>query len=196
MPSKNIPLFPLHTVLFPGGPLQLKVFEPRYTDMISQCMKTNSQFGISLIREGKEIGEPASTYEIGTMAEITDWTMRDDGILGVSVVGGHRFKINDQASQSNNLVMADIEYFDEEIESEVPDDFQPLVDLLHDCMEQYKDRYAGLPIEYNNSSWVGYRLAEFLPLRLPQKQYFLQLNNPLQRLERLGDVLEHLNIHY
>ncbi|MEM9207821.1 MAG: LON peptidase substrate-binding domain-containing protein, partial [Pseudomonadota bacterium] len=86
------PLFPLRTVLYPGGPLPLRIFEARYLDMISNCLKTESPFGVLLIREGAETG-PASTYEVGTLARITDWYQGSDGLLGVTAIGERRFRL-------------------------------------------------------------------------------------------------------
>ena len=83
----QVPLFPLNTVLFPGGPLPLRIFEARYVDMISHCLKENASFGVLLIREGQEAGTPASTFEVGTLARIVDWYQGSDGLLGVTAIG-------------------------------------------------------------------------------------------------------------
>ncbi len=190
----SIPIFPLHTVLFPDGPLPLRVFEPRYLDMISRCMKFNTCFGICLIREGVEVGKAASTFEMGTTAVIHDWHMRHDGLLGVTVRGERRFRILKDEVQANQLLTANIEYADEEAPCDVPPNYLPLVDVLRDLISQIGYRYTDLPMRFGDAGWVGYRLAELLPLRLAQKQYFLQLNDPLQRLERIGAVLETMNV--
>ncbi|MGE0080373.1 MAG: LON peptidase substrate-binding domain-containing protein, partial [Thiohalomonadaceae bacterium] len=95
----EIPLFPLHTVLFPGGPLALRVFEPRYLDMIGRVVKDGGGFGICLIAQGEEIGEAAFTYDVGTLAHVSYWHMRADGMLGVTVVGDQRFRILERKVQ-------------------------------------------------------------------------------------------------
>ena len=190
----RIPIFPLHTVLFPEGPLPLRVFEPRYLDMISSCMKSNTCFGVCLIREGVEIGKAASTFEMGTTAVIHDWHMRHDGLLGITVRGERRFRILNEQVQPNQLLMASIEYTDEEPACDVPAGYLSLVDMLRELISQIGYRYSDLPMRFGDAGWVGYRLAELLPLRLAQKQYFLQLNDPLQRLERVGAVLETMNV--
>jgi len=88
----QIPLFPLNTVLFPGGPLPLRIFEARYVDMVSSCLKEDSPFGVLLIRDGGETGN-ATTHEIGTLARIVDWYQGSDGLLGVTAVGEQRFRL-------------------------------------------------------------------------------------------------------
>lgn len=192
MYAARIPIFPLHTVLFPGGHLPLRIFEVRYTDMISQCLKSNMGFGVCLITEGKEVGGRANTHEIGTLASIQDWHMRRDGLLGITAKGERRFRVKKQSIEVNNLMFADVEYFEEEEgASSVPDEHANLVTML----EERLSKKSALPVDFKNASWVGFRLAELLPLRLSQKQYFLQLNDPLQRLERLGDVLQHIDLN-
>ena len=194
MSDVRIPIFPLHTVLFPGGPLPLRVFEPRYTDMISQCLKSGHGFGVCLIREGDETGAAAASHEIGTIAQIEDWHMRRDGLLGIEVVGDKKFTTKNLSVASNQLLTAEIEYLPEEPVLEVPPEFHNLVDLLEERVSQLGKRYVKTKLNFNDATWVGYRLAEVLPLRLSQKQYFLQLEAPLKRLEHLNDVLQHLDM--
>jgi len=194
--SARIPIFPLHTVLFPGGPLPLRIFEVRYTDMITQCLKSNIGFGVCLITEGKEVGGVACTHEIGTLASIQDWHMRKDGLLGIVVKGEKRFRVKKQNIEDNNLMFAEVEYFEEDVlDKSIPTEYGDLVDMLEDRMSQVGSRYTNLKNNYFDASWVGFRLAELLPLRLSQKQYFLQLSDPIQRLERLGDVLQHIDVY-
>src|SRR3569623_49234 len=109
----HLPLFPLNSVLFPGGVLPLRIFEPRYMEMVSVCMKEQSGFGVSLILSGKEVGEAATTYEVGTLVNIIDWDQRDDGLLGITVQGQQRFRIHATNVRSSQLVMAEVELLDE-----------------------------------------------------------------------------------
>jgi len=194
MSHQEIPIFPLHTVLFPGGPLSLRVFEPRYTDMISQCLKSGHGFGVCLIREGDETGVVASSHEIGTIATIEDWHMRRDGLLGIEVKGDRKIRIKNHSVAANQLLTAEIEYIDNEQKIEVPLEFMDLVDLLEERIAQIGKKYSKIELDFTDASWVSYRLAELLPLRLSQKQYFLQLEEPLRRLEHLSDVLQHLDM--
>lgn len=190
----ELPLFPLHTVLFPDGPLPLRVFEPRYLDMISTCMKRGSSFGVCLIREGAEIGGAARTFEVGTYATVHDWHLRHDGLLGITVRGGERFRIVREEVRPNQLLVAAVEPLAVEPHVDVPEEHLGLTDMVRRILDQVAHRYADLPTRYADASWVGFRLAELLPLRLAQKQYFLQLTDPIERLERLAMLLEHLEI--
>ena len=194
MSTTRIPIFPLHTVLFPGGPLPLRVFEPRYTDMISHCLKSGHGFGVCLIRDGNETGPAATSHDIGTIAQIEDWHMRRDGLLGIEVRGDKKFQIKNQSIASNQLLTAEVEYLDDEPTIEVPVELMGLVDLLEERIAQLGKQHANVKAKLIDASWVGYRLAEVLPLRLSQKQYFLQLEEPLRRLEHLSDVLQHLDM--
>ena len=195
MSAIRIPIFPLHTVLFPGAPLPLRIFEARYTDMISQCLKAEIGFGVCLITEGKEVGGYASTHGVGTLASIHDWHMRRDGLLGIVAKGEKRFHILKQNIEDNKLMFGEVEYFEDEVKKSIPNEFDSLVEILKDRISQLNSRFEKEKTYYDNASWVGFRLAELLPLRLSQKQYFLQLNDPLQRLERLDDVLQHIDIN-
>lgn len=194
MNRETVPLFPLHTVLFPGGPLPLRIFEPRYIDMVSHCMKTTTGFGVCLISSGEEIGEAAATYEIGTLARIVDWHMRHDGLLGITACGGQRFRVYSQEVQPNKLTMAEVERIPDEPPSDVPMQYLSLVDMLRQLIEGIGHYYSGLPKHYGDASWVGFRLAELLPLRLAQKQALLQLTSPVQRLERICVLMDDLDI--
>lgn len=186
----NIPLFPLHTVLFPGGVLPLRIFEPRYLDMVSDCLRQDSGFGICLIREGKEIGAAASTYEVGTLARISWFDRRDDGLLGINVSGEQRFRILTSEVESNQLVRAEVELLAAEPPCAVPEDYRHLAQLLQSILDQLDFPYAKLPRRYDDAAWLGARLTELLPLKLELKQYLLQLDDPLARLERLRAVME------
>ena len=194
MSELQIPLFPLNTVLFPGGPLPLRIFEPRYLDMVSTCMKHGTGFGVCLIRAGKEIGAAATPYDSGTLAEIGDWHRRPDGLLGITVIGRRRFHVDTVTVQPNQLALAQVTLLADEPECAVPQSCLPMAQSLQRILEQIGQPYADLPRHYDNACWVGYRLAELLPIDLLQKQYFLQLDDPLQRLERLREVLKGLGM--
>lgn len=188
----DIPLFPLHTVLFPDGPLPLRIFEPRYIDMISACLKENCPFGVALIAEGNEVGQAALTQEVGTLARIVDWHTRHDGLLGITCVGERRFRILEQRTAANQLVRARVELLPGCRRVSLPVAYLPLADLARTLIERIGRWYADLPTRYDDAAWVGNRLAELLPVKLAQKQYLLQLEDPIQRLERLTTLLRHL----
>lgn len=194
MNTSEIPLFPLHTVLFPGGRLPLRIFEARYVDMIGACVKNGTGFGVCLIREGREVGEAAIAYEIGTYARVADWNLRHDGLLGIIAAGERRFRVMCTEVQPNYLVRAEVEFLPDEPAVTVPERFQTMAELLRRVVDQVGDRCGLSERNYRDAGWVGYRLAELLPLPLDQKQYLLQLNDPVQRLESLGGMVEGLNI--
>lgn len=186
----EIPLFPLHTVLFPGGPLALRVFEPRYLDMIGRVVKDGGHFGICLIAQGEEIGEAAFTYDVGTLVHVSYWHKRADGMLGVTVVGEQRFRILERTVQPDQLITARTELIPNEASLPLPAGYRSLAVLLEEIMAQLGHPYVKLPKHYDDASWVGARLAELLPLQLAQKQLLLQLDDPIERLERLRAMIE------
>lgn len=194
MTTLAIPIFPLHTVLFPGGTLPLRIFEPRYLDMISSCMKTETGFGVCLIREGSEVGKAADTYETGTLCDIAYFNQQPDGLLGITARGKQRFHILSSEIQPNQLTMAKIELFENEAPTALPRQFESCAETLRSLLEQLGYPFAKIEKHYEDASWVSSRLAELLPIRLEQKQYFLQLDDPLQRLERLSALLDDLEI--
>ncbi len=196
MTELAIPLLPLNTVLFPEGPLPLRIFEPRYTDMISECLRSGTGFGISLIRSGSEVGEAAKTYEVGTLVAIADWHQRHDGILGITVVGKQRFRIQSTKVHANQLTEARVELLPNETETELPAEYLPIADFLRQLIKQLPHIYAPVSMKYSDATWVGCRLAELLPLSLAQKQYLLQLTEPIQRLERMRHLMDSMEIQY
>jgi Lon protease-like protein len=181
----RIPLFPLNNVLFPGGVLPLRIFEPRYLQMISDCMKAGGGFGVALILSGSEVGEAARTYEVGSYVEIIDWTLRDDGFLGVSVRCRGRFRILSFEVQPDQLIRAEVELIEEQRPPSIPPQYGPAAKLLRDIITKVGGHYAELEPHYDDPLWVSGRLAELLPIELLQKQHLLQMDDPLQRLERL-----------
>jgi hypothetical protein len=185
MARMRIPLFPLNNVLFPGGVLPLRIFEPRYLEMISTCMKEGTGFGIALILSGLEVGEAAKTYDIGSHVSIIDWTLRDDGLLGISVQSQERFRILSTKVHPNQLIYAEVEILEEPQAQTFPQQYSAAVGLLRDIITKVGGHYAELEPHYDDPLWVSGRLAELLPIEHLQKQHLLQMDDPLQRLERL-----------
>ena len=185
----TIPIFPLHSVLFPGGPLVLRIFEPRYLDMISDCLKNDCGFGVCLIREGSEVGEAAEVYPVGTLGKITYWHKRPDGLLGVTVRGEQRFHIIEHRVEPNQLRVAEVELLPLDEESEVPEKYQGLVTMLKSIISELDHPYINLPKQYDDAGWVSARLVELLPLEYSHKQRLLQESDPLQRLEVLLQLM-------
>jgi Lon protease-like protein len=182
-----IALFPLNIVLFPDGPLPLRIFETRYVDMVRRCMREIQAFGVVLIREGSEVG-PAETFDVGTLAKIVDFHQLSDGLLGLSCVGQQRFRIRSRDRQPDGLNLADIEPLTPEPTVEVPARHTRLAELLKSVLPQLGEVYEGFDMRLDDAAWVGHRLAEILPIPLTDKQMCLELDDPIQRLDFLSPL--------
>jgi len=183
-----IPLFPLNLVLFPGGPLPLRIFETRYLDMVRRCMRESVGFGVVAIRAGGEVGH-AETYDVGTMAKIVDFHQLQDGLLGLSCVGEQRFRIVSRRRQGDGLNLAEAEAIAAEPPTPLPERHEPLADLLQSVLPQLGETYAGLPMVLDDAVWVGHRLAEILPMAPADKQRCLELDDPVARLDILAPLI-------
>ena len=183
----ELPLFPLKTVLFPGGPLSLRIFEPRYLDMIARCMRGNERFGVVAIRQGSEVG-PAETFEVGTLAAIVDWHQEDGGMLGIVASGRERFRLATTSRQSDGLYVGKGALIDREPRQPLPEAYAPLANLARKLLTPLTI-YRQMDTAYDDAVWVSYRLSELLPLSLAQKQALLEVTDPLARLERLAALV-------
>lgn len=182
---QSIALFPLNVVLFPAGPLPLRIFETRYVDMVRRCMRADRRFGVALIRDGSETG-PADTFEIGTMARIIDFHQLSDGFLGLSCVGEQRFRILSRSRQADGLNLAGVESLPPEAKTAVPESHARLAELLKTVLPQLGEVYAGIEMHLDDAAWVGHRLAEILPITAAEKQFCLELHDPIERLDLLS----------
>jgi Lon protease-like protein len=187
----EVPLFPLRTVLFPGGPLPLRIFESRYTDMISHCMKNDSSFGVLLIRDGHESGE-ATTYDVGTLARITDWYQGSDGLLGVTAAGEQRFRLVSRRRQSDGLNIGEIEVIAAEPDVALPGEYAALGKILRNVLDDLGRLYEAIERRFDDGVWVSYRLVEVLPIELEQKQQFLETSDTLTRLKLIDELMNNV----
>ena len=185
----KVPLFPLSTVLYPGGPLPLRIFEPRYLDMISRCLKSDVPFGVLLIKSGSETG-PAKTYDVGTLARIIDWYQGSDGLLGITAIGEQRFRLKSVERQPDGLNIGEIELLEPEDQHLLPEEYKPLAGILAGVLDDLGRLYESLDRQYDDAGWVGYRFAEILPITPEQKQSCLEANDALQRLILVREVLD------
>lgn len=192
----DIPLFPINSVLFPEGPLPLRIFEARYLDMVGDCMRSGQGFGICLIDSGTEVGAAATPCSVGTLARILDWHQRHDGLLSITVVGQQRYRIVSSEVQKNQLTQAHVELIPNEAAVPLPAEYLPMADFLRQMIKHIPHLFSSIPIKYTDATWVGSRLAELLPIPLRQKQLFLQIEEPIQRLERLREVMDGMSIQY
>jgi len=185
----KIPLFPLRTVLYPGGPLPLRIFEPRYLDMISDCLKRDVPFGVLLIRNGSETG-PATTYQVGTLARIVDWYQGSDGLLGVTAIGEQRFRLMSAKRQADGLNIGEIQLLENESRYSLPEEYRPLARILAGVLDDLGRLYESLDRQYDDAGWVGYRFAEILPISPEQKQSCLESDDAIERLHLVQEVLD------
>ena len=185
----QVPLFPLNTVLFPGGPLPLRVFEPRYLSLVSQCIKNDKPFGVLLIRDGGETG-PATTYNIGTLARITDWYQGSDWLLGITAVGEQRFRLIASERQDDGLNIGDVEVLDNEPSTPLPDEYQEMAAILAGVLDDLGRLYESLDRRFDDASWVTSRFVEILPIDLEEKQRYLEQSDPVERLRIVRKLLD------
>ena len=193
MARDGVPLFPLGTVLFPGARLPLRIFEVRYMDMAKECLKHGTPFGVCLIREGAEVGAPAVPEPVGCLARIAEADMAELGILKVTALGLERFRLREWNAQPSGLLVGDIEELAPEPAANPPE--------LADCAAFLAKVVAGIgadrfapPLRYEDAGWVGFRIAEVLPLRNDVKQKLLELTDASARLAVLHRFLARQNL--
>lgn len=190
MGAVDLPLFPLSSVLFPGGRLDLRIFERRYLDLVRDCSRDSTGFGVCLILDGSEVGEPALPAAVGTLARITDFSSGPDGVLGIRAEGGERFEVLATRVRDNGLVRGEVRFWAEEPVLPVPAEHGLLATILERLTEQIGGEFSAVErTRYDDATWVGFRLAELLPLQQPEKQHLLQMTDPLQRLAQLAHYL-------
>ena len=187
----EIPLFPLQTVLFPGGPLALRIFEPRYLGMVARCLKLDEKFGVLTIRTGSETGA-AETFATGTLAEIVGWHQDDDGLLGITAIGRGRFRLESRRRQKDGLYLGQIQSLSAEPRVTLPTEYEHIARFLERLLREPGSRYRGVDTNFGDASWVGYRLAEILPLAVDVKQSLLEMEDATARLEQLAPAVERL----
>jgi len=189
---REVFLFPLNTVLFPGGVLPLKVFEQRYIEMTKLCLRDSQLFGVCLIKEGREVGSPAVPEPAGCYARITDWDMPQLGMFQLRTMGTERFRVVTTTTAANGLIRATVTPFP-------PESTRPPVDpvcrqIIDEILHQTGDRYRAEPGDLDNASWVSFRLAEFLPLANPVRQALLELQEPAERMARLREEIGQMGL--
>ena len=199
-----LPLFPLKTVLFPGGALPLRVFETRYVDMVRACMKTDSPFGVVAIRSGAEVGRAAEPYSVGTLAHIVEWDMPELGVLLLQTRGGSRFRILETRLQNNQLLEARTEtlHSDETILTEQTDNALAVCSrVLRVVMDELLERATAEagnnyispfpePHQLNHAGWVANRWCEMLPIEHDEKQSLLEISDDGERILRVEAYLQ------
>ena len=205
----RLPLFPLATVLFPGGVLPLRVFEARYMDMARDCLRENSRFGVCMITDPKasETGRNNALAEVGCSAGIAGWDMRQLGLLHVRAVGTQRFRILESSTEANGLRVAEVEWIEADADQPIATEHAPCVDLLARIIDDLRAQTAERrreaddddvltqppfeePLLMESSSWVSNRLCEVLPVSLKAKQKLMELGDGGTRLEIVHTYLK------
>jgi len=208
----QLPLFPLNTVLYPGGSLQLQIFEVRYLDLMGKCHKTGAPFGVVSLTQGSEVRrvDPQAPsgdgfaneafVDIGTLATITEFSSPQPGLMVLRCTAGERFRITQRNRLKHGLWVADVQTLPADLPTPVPDDLQLVSQALRQLMESLQERGADLPVpllppyRLDDCGWVANRWCELLQLPPELKQSLMQLDNPLLRLELVGDFLSRAGI--
>jgi Lon protease-like protein len=187
---RTLPLFPLGNVLFPGGPLTLRIFEPRYVDMVGRCMKELTGFGVVLLVQGREAGAGTiATAAIGTEAKIVDFYQLDDGLLGLTCIGQRRFRLTRAWRQDDGLNVGEVEDLPEDPARAVPADWSHLPPMLQRIFPRLGDAYSFVDPRWDDAGWIANRFAELAPLDVETKQALLQVDDPLARLGEIAPLI-------
>ncbi|QNK65512.1 LON peptidase substrate-binding domain-containing protein [Variovorax sp. PAMC26660] len=204
----SLPLFPLGTVLFPGGLLPLRIFEVRYLDMIGKCRKADAPFGVVSLTSGSEVRKAGADAEsfaaIGTLAVIREFDSPQSGLLQIECVGTQRFRVRHTELQKHGLWVAEVEAVMDDIALEIPDDLQHTATALRRLVDTLEERRGshgesvrlpiGAPYQFNDCGWVANRWCELVPMQLELRQRLMELDSPLMRLELVSDLLTRTGI--
>ena len=201
----SLPLFPLGSVLFPDGVLALRVFEVRYLDMVRKCHQAGAPFGVVSLTQGQEVrqaGAPEERFnDIGTLAVIEQLETPQPGLITVLCRGSQRFRITQRRHLTHGLWTADVDHIERDLTVPVPEDLKKASTALAQVLNTLQVRDPGMPhlvtptaAQLDDCGWVANRWCELLPVPLELKQRLMELDNPLVRLELVGDVLERTGI--
>jgi Lon protease-like protein len=185
---EDLPIFPLRTILFPDSKLPLRIFEPRYIDMVSRSMREDSEFGIILSRESTD-PKMFETYDTGTLAKIIDWDQGGDGLLGITTLGTQKFRLKELNKQEDGLNIGSIERIEKEGDYKPLKEFTHLVELLQAILDDV-NIFDDDEKRFDSASWISYRFAEILPLRIEDKQKCLEIDDPIIRLNFLEPLIK------
>lgn len=183
----TMPIFPLNSVLFPGGTMSLRIFERRYMDMATTCLKNGTAFGIALIRTGNEVGTAADPETVGTVARIIDWDMHELGILQIRVRGEGRFRLIGKVVSPSELIIGETTPIANDVHADCPE-LAPCADFLRKIDAQTSSIQFEAP-SFDDAAWVSFRITEILPFNNTVKQQMLELTNARLRLEVLHHFL-------
>lgn len=189
----DLALFPLQMPLFPTLSIDLQIFEQRYLRLVSSNMRSGGPFGVVAISDGEETGDTPAIYPVGTSATIQDWNQLDNGLLGITVRGGERFRVVSSRVEEDGLVRAEVEWLGEEAAYSVSEDYRELMDLLQDLARHPGAATFQIDPDTTDASRLGWQLAQVLPLSDDDKQALLAMQEPIERLEKLTDMVAELS---
>ena len=192
MLNDNIPIFPLKSIVLPGGLFPLRIFERRYIDMITECMKTDKGFCIALTKTEEPNLYVTDIYEYGSFVKITDWGQLDDGLLSITVEGKNIIKILKSNLNGSGLLNGTIEHLESEKEYMIPQKYLTLSKFYKKIYPGIKNFINFKEERYADASWIGFRLTECLPLDLPTKANLISINNAIDRLEMINTIIHKL----
>jgi hypothetical protein len=189
----SLPLFALNAVLFPGCVLDLQIFEARYLDMIGRCMKQGEGFGVVCITEGREVGDvPEGFSQIGCEALVTDFQQQDNGLLGIRVVGGRRFRVLSAEAQRDNLLIAQVQWLEEPQEKPLQEEDEDLVALLAALAEHPMVAALNMGLTASGQQSLANQLAYLLPFAEEDKIELLEIDDAEERLDAIQDLLDEM----
>jgi len=195
----TLPLFPLGSVLFPKGRLPLQIFEQRYLNMVRAAMRTETGFGICLLREGEEVARPGvhqQVHRVGTYVQVVDWDQLPSGLLGLTVEARCKFEVLDCHAEKDQLLVARVSRCTTDYVGETPipvtSDHQMLVSLLEQLVSHPVISRLGMQINFQDLRELSWRLSELIPLPLEIKQSLLELEDPLVRVREIEDALNRM----
>ncbi|MDX1755797.1 MAG: LON peptidase substrate-binding domain-containing protein [Marinobacter sp.] len=189
----HVPLFPLNSIVLPRGRIPLQLFEPRYIDMLTRCLKEDRGFVIVLLREGMETSISAAFYDIGTYVRIIDFQQLDNGLLGITVEGEAKVAVTRSWQAPDGLNMGDVEPLMDEEQWTVPESFVELATVLRALFRHPVVNDLKMHVDFDDARHVGWRLTELLPIDKQEKQRLVELQDPIERLGRLKELLEELD---
>jgi|TARA_R110002111_G_scaffold237167_5_gene298471 Lon protease-like protein len=187
--TNNVPIFPLSVALFPEGVLSLRIFETRYLDMVSRCLKQNMPFGVNMIEDGHEVGDAAKCYAIGTLAKIINWDQSADGVLQIEALGCQRFSIVDSQVSDQQLRTASIKILEEPVGATIPAECSELITMLQRILKKHQPNSPLDESRFKDANWVSCRLTEVFPMENIMRQRLLEIDNPTERLEVILGLL-------
>lgn len=216
MAEFSLPLFPLQTVLFPGGTLSLRIFEWRYLDLIRRCHRENAPFGVICLGQGHEVRKPKQTsargavgdefepeafHQVGTLAHIAELGSPQPGLFMIRCTGGRRFRLSRSEQLRQGLWVGHAQWLDEDAAVRLPADLEHVgqsLRLLQENMRSTSPRTQATALpgdeRWGDCGWVANRWCELLPISREMRQQFMALDNPLVRLELVADLLCRLKI--